>query len=163
MNRADWRGWLLGVFTLGLLIAAVVVPAMPQPLSYHVFADCRTFWAIPNFLNVASNLPFLVAGSWGLALIWNGRGAFIDIPVASNTVVDFAPLPDGRLAFGAQDPTWGVISAQGEVVRRHLLDHRSARRVANELGLNTTRQVYTVLDRALRRLRRWIHAREVPE
>jgi RNA polymerase sigma factor (sigma-70 family) len=52
---------------------------------------------------------------------------------------------------------------EGEVVRRHLLDQRSARRVANELGLNTTREVYTVLDRALRRLRRWIHAREVRE
>jgi hypothetical protein len=78
MSGADWRGWLLGIFTVGLLIAAVVVPAMPQPLSYHAFADCRTFWAIPNFLNVASNLPFLVAGLWGLALIWNGRGGFIE-------------------------------------------------------------------------------------
>jgi DNA-directed RNA polymerase specialized sigma24 family protein len=52
---------------------------------------------------------------------------------------------------------------EGEVVRRHLLDHRSARRVASELGLNTSREVYTVLERALRRLRRWIHAREVRE
>ena len=62
----------------GLAIAALVVPAMPQPLSYHAFADCRTFWAIPNFLNVISNLPFLVGGAWGLALVWNGRGGFID-------------------------------------------------------------------------------------
>jgi hypothetical protein len=51
---------------------------MPQPLSYHVFADCRAFWAIPNFFNVISNLPFLVGGAMGLALIWNGRGRFID-------------------------------------------------------------------------------------
>jgi hypothetical protein len=77
MSGAGWRGWLLGIFTLGLALAAVVVPAMPQPLSYHVFADCRTFWAIPNFFNVISNLPFLVGGALGLAIIWNGRGAFI--------------------------------------------------------------------------------------
>ena len=45
----DWRTWLLIVSGIGFAIAAVAVPAMPQPLSYHAFADCRTFWAIPNF------------------------------------------------------------------------------------------------------------------
>jgi hypothetical protein len=78
MSGAGWRGWLLGVFTLGLAIAAVVVPAMPQPLSYHAFADCRTFLAIPNFFNVISNLPFLVGGALGLLIVWNGRGGFLD-------------------------------------------------------------------------------------
>lgn len=77
MSGAGWRGWLLGVFTLGLAIAVMVVPAMPQPLSYHAFADCRTFWAIHNFFNVISNLPFLAGGAAGLAIIWNGRGGFI--------------------------------------------------------------------------------------
>jgi hypothetical protein len=78
MSGAGWRLWLLGIVTAALALAAVLVPAMPQPLSYHVFADCRAFWAIPNFFNVISNLPFLVGGAMGLALIWNGRGRFID-------------------------------------------------------------------------------------
>jgi hypothetical protein len=78
MSGAGWRGWLLGMFTLGLAVAALVVPALPQPLSYHAFADCRAFWGIPNFLNVLSNLPFLVGGAWGLALVWKGGGRFID-------------------------------------------------------------------------------------
>ena len=51
---------------------------MPQPLSYHAFADCRAIWSIPNFFNVVSNLPFLVGGALGLALIWRGGGEFID-------------------------------------------------------------------------------------
>ena len=51
---------------------------MPQPLSYHAFADCRAIWSIPNFFNVVSNLPFLVGGVAGLAVIWNGGGRFID-------------------------------------------------------------------------------------
>jgi hypothetical protein len=68
---SGWRGWLLAAITLGLAVAALVYPAMPQPLSYHVFADCRTWLAIPNFLNVTSNLPFLIGGAWGLGLIWN--------------------------------------------------------------------------------------------
>jgi hypothetical protein len=79
MSRpGGWRGWLLAAVTLAFVAAAAFVPAMPQPLSYHQFADCRAFLGIPNFLNVLSNLPFLVGGAMGLLLVWNGRGAFTD-------------------------------------------------------------------------------------
>jgi hypothetical protein len=73
-----WRGWLLAGFTAVLAIAAFVVPAMPQPLSYHAFADCRAIWSIPNFFNVVSNLPFLAGGALGLAQVYRGDGRFID-------------------------------------------------------------------------------------
>jgi hypothetical protein len=73
-----WRGWLLAGFTVVLAIASFVVPAMPQPLSYHAFADCRTIWSIPNFFNVVSNLPFLAGGALGLAQVYRGDGRFID-------------------------------------------------------------------------------------
>ena len=56
----NWRGIGLLALTGVLALAAFLVPAMPQPLTYHVFADCRTYWAIPNFFNVGSNLPFLI-------------------------------------------------------------------------------------------------------
>jgi hypothetical protein len=69
---SGWRGLLLTGFTVLLGIAAIAWPAMPQPLSYHAFADCRTILGIPNFLNVLSNLPFLIAGAWGLVLVWRG-------------------------------------------------------------------------------------------
>jgi hypothetical protein len=72
------RGWLLAVSTAGFIAAAIFVPAMPQPLSYHAFADCRTFWAIPNFFNVLSNVPFLIAGALGLLLIFKGQAHFTD-------------------------------------------------------------------------------------
>jgi hypothetical protein len=75
---ATWRGWLLAGVTLGLAAAAILVPAMPQPLSYHRFADCRTLWSIPNFFNVVSNLPFLFGGGLGLALVHRGRVQFLD-------------------------------------------------------------------------------------
>src|SRR6478752_8843870 len=76
--RNDWRGWLLFGSLLACAVAAILVPPMPQPLSYHAFADCRAFWSIPNALNVLSNLPFLVAGAFGLALVARGGGGFID-------------------------------------------------------------------------------------
>ena len=72
------RLWLLAASAALCIIAAFVVPPMPQPLSYHAFADCRTIWSIPNFFNVLSNLPFLVGGALGFALIWRGGGAFVD-------------------------------------------------------------------------------------
>ena len=75
---AAWRGWLLLASALAGMVAAVLVPAMPQPLSYHAFADCRALWSIPNSLNVLSNLPFLAGGAAGLLLIWKGRGEFVD-------------------------------------------------------------------------------------
>lgn len=69
---------LLAASAVLCAIAAVVVPPMAQPLSYHEFADCRTIWSIPNFFNVLSNLPFLIGGVLGIALIWQGGGAFLD-------------------------------------------------------------------------------------
>ena len=75
--RVDWRGWLLLGSLLACAVAAFLVPAMPQPLSYHAFADGRPFASVPNFLNVASNLPFLVGGALGIASILRD-GQFAD-------------------------------------------------------------------------------------
>jgi len=55
---------------VGLIIAAIVVVFMvepiPQNLAYHLFSDMDTLWGIPNFWNVLSNLPFMIAGLYGL-------------------------------------------------------------------------------------------------
>jgi hypothetical protein len=44
-------------------------PPLPQPLSYHNFADQRTFLGIPHCLKVISNLPFLLVGAAGLYFV----------------------------------------------------------------------------------------------
>jgi hypothetical protein len=54
---------------LAPLLAALVLPTMPQPQAYHDFADQRTFFGVPHALNVLSNLPFLLVGAAGLALL----------------------------------------------------------------------------------------------
>lgn len=74
----SWRGWLLAAITGIFVVAALLLPAFPQPLSYHQFADCRTFWAVPNFFNVVSNVPFLIGGALGLAHVVRGGGRFVD-------------------------------------------------------------------------------------
>jgi Ceramidase len=75
---SQWRAWLIGAISMVFLVAALLIPAMPQPLTYHAFADCRTFFGVANFLNVVSNVPFLIGGALGLRLIWSGCGDFID-------------------------------------------------------------------------------------
>src|ERR1043165_7087697 len=47
----------------GFLLASA---PLPQPPSYHNFADQRPLLGIPHMLNVVSNLPFLIVGLWGL-------------------------------------------------------------------------------------------------
>lgn len=74
----DGRRKALLIITLASVVAAVAVPAMPQPLSYHEFVDCRSLFGVANFFNVISNLPFLVAGAWGMAVIFRGGGQFHD-------------------------------------------------------------------------------------
>ncbi len=61
---------------LALVVAAAVagvflLDSIPQDPAYHVFADRRAFFGVPNFWNVATNLPFLAVGALGWA--WIGR------------------------------------------------------------------------------------------
>jgi hypothetical protein len=62
---------------IGILGAAAVVPSaallaigpIPQDPAYHAFADGRTILGIPNFGDVVTNLPFVVVGLMGMALV----------------------------------------------------------------------------------------------
>lgn len=65
----------LGLLLAGLLVIAVAVlgPFVPQMAHYHGFADQRNLWGVPQAMDVLSNLPFAVAGVWGL-LALHGTG-----------------------------------------------------------------------------------------
>jgi hypothetical protein len=56
----------------GILIVTVIVllavPPIQQPQQYHEFADRRSLWGIPNFMDIVSNFPFLFIGGAGLWL-----------------------------------------------------------------------------------------------
>ena len=72
--------WVLVAFTVLLVAAAALLPRIPQPQSYHDFADQRRWLGIPNFGDVASNLLFAVSGVWGLIFLLGRRGheQFVD-------------------------------------------------------------------------------------
>jgi hypothetical protein len=57
--------WLAGPAFLAAALLAWHGP-IPQWPGYHHFADTRTWLGIPNTADVLSNLPFALAGAWGL-------------------------------------------------------------------------------------------------
>lgn len=58
---------------LGAGLAIVIAVALLEPISqdplYHQFSDQRPLGNLPNFMNVLSNLPFLIVGGLGLHFV----------------------------------------------------------------------------------------------
>jgi hypothetical protein len=76
---STWRNPVSGALGLWLLAAALaglawMLPPIPQPLSYHDFADRRACWGLPRCLDTASNALIVLAGAVGLGLLQRTRG-----------------------------------------------------------------------------------------
>ncbi|MCF6281868.1 MAG: ceramidase [Candidatus Polarisedimenticolaceae bacterium] len=68
------------IFFISLISVLVVLSLDPikQNTEYHNFIDQRTYFGIPNFWNVISNLPFLLVGMLGLfSIIYSNRVQFV--------------------------------------------------------------------------------------
>jgi len=61
-------GIICGVCIVAFVVTALLAP-IPQPQSYHYFADQRTIFGIAHGLDVLSNLAFLVSGLLGLLFV----------------------------------------------------------------------------------------------
>lgn len=57
---------LIATALTAVLLIFILTSPVPQDPAYHQFADTRNLLGVANFYNVASNLPFLVVGVWGL-------------------------------------------------------------------------------------------------
>lgn len=66
---ATWRLVILALAVFGTLIFVMSLAPIPQDLEYHRFVDTRGLFGIPNAGDVLSNLPFLLAGLYGLKVI----------------------------------------------------------------------------------------------
>lgn len=64
--------WLCATLVLFAGAALLVHGPIPQDPEYHLFADARALLGIPNFWNVVSNAPFVVAGIAGLVALARG-------------------------------------------------------------------------------------------
>jgi len=68
----------LGIIFLAISgIVAIIVLFLVGPIiqdeNYHNFSDNITYFSVPNFWNVISNLPFLIVGVWGYIVIESVR------------------------------------------------------------------------------------------
>ncbi len=63
------RELVLALVVIAAVAGVFLLDSIPQDPAYHVFADRRAFFGVPNFWNVATNLPFLVVGVLGWAWI----------------------------------------------------------------------------------------------
>ena len=63
---ASWRTALLAAIAGALTAAVIALDPIPQDPAYHAFADQRTLFLLPNFMDVVSNVPFLLVGIAGL-------------------------------------------------------------------------------------------------
>jgi len=91
----------LAAFTVLVMAAAVLLPRVPQPQSYHDFADQRAWLGIPNFGDVASNLLFALSGAWGLIFLFGQRGLELFIDPRERWAYFFVFLGLFLTAFGS--------------------------------------------------------------
>lgn len=68
LSRHQVGGLLLSLVA-ALAALLLWLPPLAQPLEYHRFADGRMWFGVPNFLNVASNVAFLLVAACGLRAV----------------------------------------------------------------------------------------------
>lgn len=120
---------LLAVLFLPLAALPFLAP-IPQDLRYHVLADTRAMFGIPSFLNVVSNLPFLLVGAAGMTecLTRRGNGAsrawlafFAGTMLAAFGSAYYHLAPDNtRLAWDRLPMTIAFMGLLAALVSEHL-------------------------------------------
>lgn len=89
LSRAE-AGLLLGM--AALLALALFGPMLPASAHQHTLADQRALWGIPCALDVLSNLPFAIAGLWGLVTLRRVAPGMLDAPSRALASLFFAGL-----------------------------------------------------------------------
>ena len=66
MDSRKLGGILMAGLGVSLIVIVILIPRVPQPATYHNFADHRGWLGIPNIGDVVSNLGFALVGILGL-------------------------------------------------------------------------------------------------
>jgi hypothetical protein len=102
-GRSRVRAAILFAVAAAFVLAAPLMPTIAQPDDYHRFADARSLLGVPNFWNVATNLPILAAGVAGLWWLLSGPGSRRERTMAHAAFVPYVALFCGLTltAFGS--------------------------------------------------------------
>ncbi len=66
MQKSKQKIWILICLALVCCVAMAFVKPIAQNICYHAFADARSYFGIPNFWNVISNVPYFFFGGAGV-------------------------------------------------------------------------------------------------
>jgi len=71
------------IIVVSLFVTTILFSFSPikQDNSYHLFADSRDLFRLPNFLNLITNLPFLIVGFLGIRLTSSAKLRPQDNPI----------------------------------------------------------------------------------
>ncbi len=86
------REVILAAIVLLVLAAQPLLPHLPQSQDYHRFVDTRMLWGVPNALDTLSNIPFVIGGVAGVALVLAGRLPAPTSALGSTALLTFAGL-----------------------------------------------------------------------
>lgn len=89
---SNTKSIILTLVAVSSIVATSFVEPIPQDPQYHLFADQRSFFNIPNTLNVVSNLFFALIGIAGLFHLCIRRSLVIVPSLFPAYVVFFAAL-----------------------------------------------------------------------
>ena len=89
LSRAEVALLWLALLMLALACLGPTLPASPHQ---HAFADQRALWGIPCAFDVLSNLPFAVAGVWGLLWLRGVERRVLDAASRACATLFFAGL-----------------------------------------------------------------------
>lgn len=84
---------LLAIVLLAVAAVYLLVAPYPQPADYYAFADTRKILGVPHFLNVISNILFLVFGVLGIRTVLRDR----QLKILPSTRIAYALLFTGIL------------------------------------------------------------------
>ena len=104
---------VLLVATLAVIGVDLLLPRIPQPQSYHNFADQRSFLGIPNFGDVVSNIPFALFGVWGLLFWWRSYRMRSSVPLEQTSFLD----DRGHQAVASEVTPWRQIPVRTQSFR----------------------------------------------
>lgn len=136
--RAPWPrlATLLTALAALLAFSLAVHGPIPQWPGYHAFADQRTWLGLPHASDVLSNLPFVVAGLWGLRRLhaaaaapataaWRGFCLALIGTAAGSALYHLAP-DNHTLAFDRLPIAWACATLVCALLAERL-DRRWAR------------------------------------
>lgn len=83
LRLSFWQRVAILIFLLVVGFGALLaLKPIPQDLNYHLFADTRSFFGIPNFNDVVSNGGFAIFGVLGLVAVMGAKSRLIFVQSA---------------------------------------------------------------------------------